>query len=176
MTIRTFWTLFIKMVGIWLILNSLTFIPQFFSALLYVNSTGSVTEFAPTAILLIVVIVLYILLLRLLLFKSAWLIDKLHLDKGFDESKIDLTVQPSSVLTFAVIVTGGFLFVDSLPDLCKEVFLFFQLKSKFPEHQSAAVLITYSVKTVLGYLLMIYSKQVVVFLNRQIIKPNDKKE
>ena len=115
----------------------------------------------------------YLFILRLFVFKTAWLIDKLHLDKGFDEEKIDLNVQLSTVLTVTTIVIGGLMFVDSLPQFCKQTFVFFQQKNMFRESPTSGWIIFHLVKTILGYLLMTNSKQVVAFIDKQTAKQND---
>ena len=176
MTIRTFWTIFIKILGIWLVLDSVTVIPQFFSTLFYVDPNDNTQSFALTAALLLLTIGIYIFILRLFVFKTAWLIDKLHLDKGFDEEKIDLNVQLSTVLTVTTIVIGGLMFIDSLPQLCKQTFVFFQQKNMFRESPTSGWIIFHSVKTILGYLLMTNSKQVVAFIEKQTAKQNDSNE
>lgn len=176
MTIRTFWTIFIKILGIWLVLDSVTVIPQFFSTLFYVDRNDNTQSFALTAALLLLTIGIYIFILRLFVFKTAWLIDKLHLDKGFDEEKIDLNVQLSTVLTVTTIVIGGLMFIDSLPQLCRQTFVFFQQKNMFRESPTSGWIIFHSVKTILGYLLMTNSKQVVAFIEKQTAKQNDSNE
>ena len=167
MTIKTFWTIFIKILGIWLVLDSVTVIPQFFSTLFFVDPNDTTQSFALTAALLLLTIGIYIFILRLFVFKTAWLIDKLHLDKGFDEERIDLNIQISTVLNISTIVIGGLMFVDSLPQLCKQTFVFFQQKSIFREDPTSGWIIFHLVKTVLGYLLMTKSKQVVAFIDKQ---------
>lgn len=176
MTIRTFWTIFIKILGIWLVLDSVTVIPQFFSTLVFNDPNDTTQSFALTAAILLLTIGIYIFILRLFVFNTAWLIDKLHLDKGFDEEKIDLNIQLSTVLTVATIVIGGLMLVDSLPQLCKQIFVFFQQKNIFRESPTSGWIIFHLVKTILGYLLMTNSKQVVAFIDKQTSKQNYNKE
>ena len=176
MTIKTFWTIFIKVLGIWLVLDSLTIIPQFISTLFYSYSSDIAQGFAVSLSLLLLTIGVYLFILRIFVFKTSWLIDKLHLDKGFDEDKIDLNIQFSTVLTVATIVVGGLMFVDSLPQLCKQIFVFYQQKSIFIENPTSGWLIFDFVKTILSYLLMTNSKQVVTFIDKHTSKQNDNKE
>jgi len=178
MTIKTFWTIIIKILGIWLVLDSITVIPQFLSALPFFGSNNDDNIFGVGVVvgLLLLTIAIYVFILRLFVFKTAWLIDKLHLDKGFDEEKIDLNVQLSTVLTVATIVIGGLMFVDSLPQLCKQTFVFFQQKNMFRESPTSGWIIFHLVKTILGYLLMTNSKQVVAFIDKQTSKQNDNNE
>lgn len=113
---------------------------------------------------------IYIFILRLFVFRTAWLIDKLQLDKGFEEEKIDLNIQLSTVLTVATIVIGGLMFVDSLPQLCKQIFMSLQQKNMFRESPTSGWIIFHLVKTVLGYLLMTNSKLVIAFIDKQTTK------
>jgi hypothetical protein len=124
--------------------------------------------------LLLLTISIYILILRFFVFRTTWIIDKLHLDKGFTEERIDLNIKLSTVLTIAVIVIGGFMFIDSLPQFCEQTFLFFQQKSIFRENPSSASIIFHLIKTIIGYLLMTNSKLVVAFIDKQSGKQNDK--
>ena len=173
MTIRTFWTIFIKILGIWLVLGSVTVIPQFFLTSISVGSNKTAENFALVAALLLLTIGIYIFILQLFVFKTSWLIDKLHLDKGFDEEKLDLNVQLSTVLTVTTIVLGGLMFVDSLPQLCKQTFKFFQEGDIFSESPTSGWIIFHFVNTILGYLLMTNSKQVVEFIHKQTATQND---
>ncbi|MBK8873827.1 MAG: hypothetical protein IPN13_07855 [Bacteroidetes bacterium] len=167
MTIRTFWTIFLKILGIWLVLDSVTVIPQFISSLFYPDPYDTGLGLPLSIAVLLLTIGVYLFILRLFVFKTAWLIDKLHLEKGFDEEKIVLNVQLTTVLTVTTIVIGGLMFVDSLPALCKEIFVFLQQKNIFRENPESGWIIFHLVKTILSYLIMTNSKQVVAFFNKQ---------
>ncbi len=174
MTIRTFWTIFIKILGIWLILSFITAIPQFLSMLSYIDPNEMGPGYPSAIALLLLIIGLYIFILRLFIFKTAWLINILHLDKGFIEEKIALNIKYSTILSIATIVIGGLIFVDGLPEFCKATFNFFQQKRVFGENPNSEWIIFYSVKTVIGYLLITNSQSVVKFIDRQ--KPNENDE
>jgi hypothetical protein len=167
MTVRTFWTIFIKILGIWLILDSLTVVPQFISTLFYSYPYDTGVGLIFSLVILALTIGVYIFILRLFVYKTSWFIDKLHLDKGFTEEKIDLNVQRTTVLSVAVIVIGGLLFVDSLPQLCKQTFMFFRQQNLLGDSLQTGWIIFYLVKAILAYLLMTNSKAVVTFINRR---------
>jgi hypothetical protein len=59
MTIRTFWAIFIKILGIWLVLDCLTVIPQFFSTIFFTNSDTGTQERAMWVGLLMLTILFY---------------------------------------------------------------------------------------------------------------------
>ncbi len=174
MTIRTFWTIFIKILGIWLVLDSLTVVPQFLTALPFYgnNYDENIWSLLAMVAMLLVTITMYILILWLFVFKTSWLIDKLHLDRGFVEERIEFKIERSTVLSIATIVLGGLMFIDSLPQLCRQVFVFFQQKTLFGESPNTGFIIFHSVKTVIGYLLMTNSQYVVNFIDRQNTKPD----
>ncbi len=165
MTIRTFWTILIKILGIWLLINCVTVIPQFI-ANLFIPRSGDV-EFVENLGILLMVVGVYIYILRLFIFKSSWLIDKLHLDRGFTEEKFDTKINSSAVLTIATIVIGGVLFADSLPQLCHQIFALLKQKGVLGESPDSSWIIYYLVKTILGYWLMTNSRSVVTFIVKQ---------
>jgi hypothetical protein len=91
----------------------------------------------------------------------------LHLDKGFTEDKIELNIKQSTVLTIAVIVVGGLIFVDSFPQLCRQIFVLFQQKNMFKDDPNSSWIIFQLVKTIIGYLLMTNSQLVIKFIDRE---------
>jgi hypothetical protein len=167
MTIRTFWTILLKVVGLYIVFGSLYVVPQFvgtFYSLDYDNWDARLL----TAIgLAIISIGIYMLTLRVFIFRTSWLIDNLHLDKGFLEDRIDLNISSSAILAIAVIVVGGLMFVESLPRFCSQVFAYLKAENTFrDESTSSDPILFYMLKTLVGYLLMTNSKYVVNFINK----------
>jgi hypothetical protein len=174
MTPRTFWTIFIKILGIWIILSSMITVPEFLTAIAYFGKVGGAEGVIIWILLLILVIALFAAILKLFVFKTDWVIDKLKLDKDFTEEKIDLNIHRSTILNIAIIVIGGLMFIDGLPLLIKDLFQYYQEKdafSRFTQNPKTGWIIYYIIKVVIGYLLMIYSKVVVNLIERQR-KPN----
>ena len=176
MTIKTFWTILLKILGIWLVLKSVILIPQFFSSLFYINADDYVQRFVIPVAFLLLIIAGYIFILWLFVFKTAWLINKLQLDKGFTEEKIELNIQRSTVLMIATIILGGLIFVDTLPQLCQQLFEFFRQKNTFKESPRSGWIIFQLAKTILGYLLMTNSQSVVNFIDKQKANQNSTEE
>ncbi len=169
MTIRTFWTLFLKILGISLILSGLTVIPQFMSAFAFFgeNQQDNFMAAIYIIVLLLLTVGFYFVVLKLLVFNSNWLIDKLKLDKGFQEEKLEMGLTLKTVLTIATIVIGGLILVDALPMLCKQVFAFIQQKSVFREDPQFSWIVFYFVKTLIGYFLMTNSKMVISYIDKK---------
>jgi hypothetical protein len=169
MTIKTFWTILLKIVGLYLVLGLLVLLQP-----IYLLTSHSSTFTNPNILeeffIILGTIGIYILIISLLVFRTEWIIDKLHLDKGFTEEKIEFNISKTVVLTIATIVLGGLLFIDALPALCKQIFSYLQLyqqKSMYHENPSFGWIIFYVVKIVLGYLLMTKSHYVVSLIEKE---------
>ncbi|MEI7420538.1 MAG: hypothetical protein WCK18_00530 [Prolixibacteraceae bacterium] len=173
MTIKTFWTIFLKILGLWFLFVSLSAIATLFSFLFIafqnVNSPG-IEKFLLAFSFILLCAGFFIFILWLLVFKTAWVIEKFKLTKDFSEEKLELNMEWSTIMTIATIVIGGIIFIDSIPLLCKQLYSFFQKGTFFKDTQESIWIIFYFVKALLGYLLMTNSRYVVNFIVRQNIK------
>ncbi|MFI5451920.1 hypothetical protein ACHMWN_07140 [Pedobacter sp. UC225_61] len=176
MTIRTFWAILIKILGIWIVFGSITVIPQFLTTLSVFRFNNAESFPGVIIILLVITVASYFFILWLFVFKTFWLIDKLQLNKGFVEEKISLEIKASTILAISIIVLGGLMLVDSLPVFCKQVFIYFQQKNAFGDNPTSAWIIFYFVKIIIGYLLMANSKLIAKFIDKQSGEQNDSVE
>jgi hypothetical protein len=174
MSIKTFWTMLIKILGIWLILRFFSVSSSMF--LLVPCETPSAQDILGIIVSIVSILAIYGIILWLFVFKSSWLIDKLRLDKGFTEEKIDLNVQCSTVLTIAVIIIGGIMLIDSVPELCRQIFIFIKQKYSYIESPAFSQIIFTGVKALIGFLLMTNSRTVVNFIDKETIKEQEKIE
>ena len=128
-------------------------------------------------IIYILIMGFYFTVIYLLLFKTNRIIGLLRLDKGFDNEEIKLEIPTSVVLDTALILIGGFVIANEIPNLCNHIVSFFQEKSF--SHDYRGVKIDYSrivisiVKIVLGLLLLGERKRVVDFIEKREIKLNE---
>ena len=169
MTITTFWNILLKILGIWLILSGLSVIPQFIWAFsVFGNQPKGSTMMGIIAIagLLIFSAAMFIIILWLFVFKSDWIINKLKLDKGFIEEKIDLNLKLNTALTISIIVIGGLMFADSLPQLIRFIYSGFQQDDLVRKDPVTALIILYLAKTIIGYLLMTNSRIIIGFITK----------
>ncbi len=149
MTPRSFFTILIKILGIYLILDSITVIPQFISSLFSIGLgfDKSIETIALYSFLLILTVGIYYIILKYCVFKTDRIIDQLKLDKGFVEETFELNIHRSTVLSIAVIVIGGLIFVDSLPTFCKEVFDFIGQKQSLDSNSLHDLLFARSMRS-----------------------------
>ncbi|RYZ98279.1 MAG: hypothetical protein EOP47_19695 [Sphingobacteriaceae bacterium] len=160
--------------GAWLLVSSLTVLPQYVSSVHSASSilVGPFEQENSGEIIWIVTIstvsmALYLGLFYLMLFKTGWIIGVLKLDKGFIEEKFELNIHRSTVITIAVIVIGGLIIIDGLPQLFRQLFVYLErLHDGPPEVEYPGWIIFYVIKILIGYLLITHNKLVVNFIER----------
>ena len=173
MTPKTFFTFLIKIMGIYMVLASISVVPQLFSTLLMFRDPSGQNDtlaIVMTIAMMFFVFGLFYITLRYCLFKTDWIIDKLSLDKHFTEEKFDINIHRSTVLTIAVVVIGGLMFVDALPSFCRQVYSYIGQKQsfvRFGENPTTGWMIFEGIKVFISYWLMTNSRLAVNFIERQ---------
>jgi hypothetical protein len=170
MTPRSLFAIILKIIGLYLIIEAFVFLPQLVSTLyqygrMMMESPRS--EILEIGFYIVLSLGIYILALRLCLFKTDWLIDKLHLDKGFSEEKLELNIHRSNVLKIAVIVIGAVMVIDSLPLLCKQTISYLQMShtyTRFIDNRSTGWMVYYFVKFVAGFCLVSANRPIVNYI------------
>ena len=167
MNIDSLWKTIIKLFGIWFLIDCLSSIPQFNQNLFYVNGTFDTIAFIYTLLFLIVNLLLYILIVRLLIFKSDWIIKKLKLNQNYTETKIDLNIKSSTIITISIIIIGEITLIDSIPRLFSELFEFVQQKMLMKDYPKFNLIIIELLKSILGYLLITKSKKITKYIEKE---------
>ncbi|KQB42380.1 hypothetical protein RC62_3386 [Flavobacterium aquidurense] len=114
-----------------------------------------------------IVLLIFYLISRFFLFKANWIIDKFRLDKGFENDTIELNSSQNKIISIAVIMIGGFMFIQNIPIIFKEFFVFFQQKILFKDYSKSGWIIFYFFKIIMGYLLMMNSFRIARFIDKQ---------
>lgn len=169
MTPRTLFNIILKILGIFFIKELLAIIAQLISAFLYLTSSGTVPEAIWTFGTTLLIMLVYGLVSYFLIFKTDFVIDKLKLDKGFNQESIPLNIHRSTILSISIIVIGGLLVVDEIPSFCRQLFLYFQEKrlTYGQTKPSIAYTVMSGVKIIIGILLMTSQRKIVAFIERQ---------
>lgn len=126
MTKRDFFRVLIKLFGLYsCILTVFNFIPT--------NISYAISNFQPLILLWIVgASALTIALFFLLIFKADKIIDFLKLDKGFDNDSIVLkNFNESKIIKLALIIIGGFLVIENIPDFLSHSYYAFKNQISF---------------------------------------------
>jgi hypothetical protein len=160
MSPKALWLILLKMLGIWLILEGLSIIPQLLSTIVALYDQTNNQIFSITAVI-IISIAAYGFVIWNLLFKAELLIKILRLEKGFSEADLNFNIHRSTVLKITVIVIGGLIIIESLPQLCRNLFTFLQFNSFSTQNPLASLLVFYFVKFLIGFFLVANTRMLV---------------
>ena len=167
MQIITFWKIIIKIIGLWILLSCVSLIPKFFSTLSFTNGDLNSESLMILWLILLVSIIIYILIIRLFLFKTDWIVEKLKLDNNFTEERIDLSIKSSTILTISIIVIGSLILVESLPSFCSSLFDFYQQKNMLKDYHETSWLIYHFIKIIIGFLLLTNGKVITKYIEKK---------
>src|SRR5258706_8897270 len=124
MTPRSLFTIILKCLGIFFIKEFLLIIPQFLSVFLYFSREDTVFAGIWTLLATLALLAVYFLVFYYLIFKTEYVIQKLQLEKGFDEERFFFKIHRSSLLSIIIIVTGLLIIIDAIPTLCRQLFFY----------------------------------------------------
>src|SRR6185295_8629047 len=128
MTLKSLFAVILKILGLFFIKEFLALIPQVLSSVLYLTNSETRIEGIWTLLTTLLILLVYWGVCFYLIFRTDLIISVLQLDKGFDQESIPLNIHRSTILSISVIVIGGLLIVDELPNFCRQVFYYFQEK------------------------------------------------
>lgn len=128
MSINTFWKIVIKILGIWIVFESVILVPQYFTNIFYFFGDNFSSNMLVGVLGLTFIVVLYLSVLKLFLFQTDWVIEKLKLEDGFNEERIELNIHRSVIVKIAIVTIGGFLFIDNLPILFTQFYNYLTLR------------------------------------------------
>ena len=166
MSYRSLFNVILKIFGLFFVKDFLEITPQLLSSLLYLTKSEMIMEGVWILLLTIATLVVYWFAFYYFVFKTDMIIDQLKLDQGFAEQTVPLNIHRSTVLSIAIIALGGFLVVNEIPSLCKQVFLYFQEKRMtfgFTSPSIAQFVIPF-IKIIIGIVLMVSQRQIVNFI------------
>jgi hypothetical protein len=129
MTPHSLFNITLKTLGLIFIKDIITTFTQIISSILYLAKSNTFDDVLLTLIYTVLILGVYISISYLLILKTHWIIDKLQLDKGFNQEVFTFNITLLSVLTIAVIVVGAFVLVTEIPNLCRCLYTYCQQKT-----------------------------------------------
>ena len=125
-------------------------------------NTGGNEDSFKQFFLLFIIVAIYAFFAWLLIIKSNWLIGVLRIEKGFDQDVIPLSIHRSTILSIAIIVIGGYMVAEEVPNLCRQLVVYYREKEAYTMN---TVSISYSVlsgiKIAIGLSLMRLQRPIV---------------
>ncbi|MFY8020524.1 MAG: hypothetical protein ACOVP1_04975 [Bacteroidia bacterium] len=172
MSLHTFWVFVLKIMGLYLVVQSIVLLPQSI-LILYSNSLFENPLMAISIVLMIVLA--FYLLIRFLVFNPNIIIAKLKLDKGFQEEKIQIELHSKQLIQVCTIILGAIQFVDSFPEFCREVYLYVQSKETMLSDPSTEYILVNGLHVLFAYLLLSRSKDISDYIDSKSNLNNENK-
>ena len=166
MTPRSLFNIILKVLGIFFIQDFLAAIPQLLSVILYLTSPDTHQEAIWTLIGSLLVLFAYGIVSYYLIFRTDVIIDKLRLERGFDQETIPLNIHRSTILSISIIVIGGLMLANDIPNFCRQLFSYYQQQrmTRGLQKPQISFIIFSAVKFVIGFLSITNQRQVVSFI------------
>jgi hypothetical protein len=178
MTPRSLFNIILKIFGLCYLKDIIETVPQFISTIPFMFKPDSFDPNEGIAIFIGTTIILafYIFVTYLLFFKTNTLIDKLKLDRGFTQEEFSFQIFKADILTIGLIVIGGMILANEIPNFCKALYQYIQERSiqRYSGNKpNFSYAIIPGVKIILGLLILGERKRIVEFaegLQRQNIE------
>jgi hypothetical protein len=167
MEINTFWNLVLKGIGLWLLMNCLYIFPQLTSLLLVSQIDDGWNSSISEIFIGLFALFAYLYISALFLFKSAWLIKVLKLERNFKESRLEISTSKHTVLKIIIVLIGGLTLIESLPSLIQNIYQFLQQKELITDYRDASWIVFDSLNSLIGYLFITNSSVIATFIDKQ---------
>lgn len=182
MTPRNLFNIVLKIFGLFFLREIIYTIPQLISSIWFLVEPDNFknNQYSDYGIggfvVLLIILVFYCFIIYQLLFKTNNILDKLKLDKGFDQEEFSFNLSTSLVVTIALIVIGGVILTEEIPNFCRNVVSYFQEKSMTHgvTKPNFSYIIISAVKIILGLLIIGERKRIVEFAERRQAKKQEK--
>lgn len=155
MSLRNFWLICLKTLGMWLIINLFISLPNMIYNLITLFTTPdsgmNVTIGITNAVF---VSVIYLLIFQFLILRSHQTIDFLKLDKVFEGIRIHLAIPYEKLLKIVIILIGAVLLIDAIPNLVENIYSFIDDDPFFGQTLKTINIVIYSTLTIMSLLIM----------------------
>ena len=184
MTPRNLFIIILKIIGLFFLREIVYIVPQLISSIPFLTKSDDFGEIQNTNeglwtfILTLFIITFYSFIIYQLLFKTNNIVDKLKLDKGFNQEEFSFNISNSLVLAIALIVIGGIILTNEIPNFFRNVFSYFQEKSLTHgmTKPNFSFIIISAVKIIIGLLIIGERKRIVEFVERRQSQKQEENE
>lgn len=128
MTPRSLFNIILKVLGIFFIKDALVSLSQILGFATQLAKPDATPEFIWMVLSITFVLVVEVFFCYLLIFKTEWCIEVLKLEYGFDQETIPINMHRSTILSISIIVIGGYLVANEIPNFCRQLFIYIQEK------------------------------------------------
>lgn len=168
MTPRNLFIVILKIFGLFFLREIVITIPQLFSYFFYLAQPYGMKEGFVSIALTGIILIFYGYIVYLLLFRTNDILNKLKIAEGFDQEEFTFNISASKILTIALLVTAGVILIIEVPNLCRQLFVYFQQKRMIqgigkPDLSYSIISV---VKIIIGLLLIGERRRIISFLQK----------
>jgi len=183
MTPKNLFNIILKIFGLFFLREIIYIIPQLISAISSFTKADdfgggqSSMEILPLIVTLIA-IAFYVFIIYQLLFNTNRIIDKLKLEQGFNQQEFSFNISTSLILTISLIVIGGVILTNEIPNFCRNIFSYFQEKN-FTHGMTKpnySYIVVSGVKIIIGLLIIGERKRIVDFVEKRKVTKEEENE
>jgi len=169
MTPKSLFNIILKILGIFTLKDVLDLVPQIVALPMYFTKSGDPAIGIWIAVSTTLTLIVFGVTAYFLIFKSDLLIKILRLESGFDQETIPVNMHRSTIFSISVIVLGGIILANEIPNFCRQLFAYYQEKRM--TYGLTNPKIPYSVmsgiKILIGLLLILNQRKIVKFIEWQ---------
>ncbi len=157
MSIHTFWIFILKAIGLYFLVEAITLLPQ---SILIIYSNGLFEKPIMAISIVLLTALAFYLLIKFLIFSPGIIIEKLKLDRGFQEEAINMELHSKQLIQVCFIIFGAIQFINSFPEFCREIYRYVQSKETMLSDPSTEYILVNGLHVLFGYLLLSRSKDI----------------
>ena len=158
MSIKSFFTIVLKIIGIFFLKDIALFFVQMVSISQLTTGVSGADVFK-IIFVSVVVILAYGLILYYLLFKTESLISLLKLDAGFDEERIEINIHRSTVLSVVIMLTALLMLTGEIPNFGRTIYTYSQ--QSWSGNSTYSYIIISGLKIIIALLLLGFQRPIV---------------
>jgi hypothetical protein len=164
MSLHTFWIFILKAIGLYFLVEAITLLPQSI-LILYTNSLFE-NQILAISVVLLTVLAFY-LLIKFLIFNPGIIIEKLKLDRGYQQENINMELNSKQLIHVCVIIFGAIQLINGFPELCREIYYYVQSKETLISDPSTEHILVNGIQVLFAYLIISRSKDITDFINNK---------
>jgi len=166
MTPRSLFNIILKVLGIFFIQDFLAAIPQVLSVFLWITTPEGRQEAVWTFVSTLLLLFANGIVSFYLIFRTDVIIRKLKLENGFNQEAFQLNIHRSTILSISIIVIGGLIVANEIPNFCRLLFSYYQEK-RMPygvQNPGISYIVMSGAKIIVGILMLSKQRQIVRFI------------
>jgi hypothetical protein len=169
MTPKTLFSIILKVFGLFFLKDIFGIVTQLLPTVIYLAKPEMASGAIVTIVIYLLYILVYLLIAYYLIARSDTIIEKLKLDKDFDQEPFQFNMHRSALLSICLVVIGGLLITEGIPTFLGQLYSYF--KSSGDRYSQSDPTVSYLLITgsriLTGFLVIAEKKWIINFIERK---------